>query len=100
MLSRKTATEESVLNKFLVQTMQSFKYLTSTNHMQHLKKGVMESIHRLSDYMFRQGAANASTQAIREPGSDMFLLLVIIIHDAVIHSPIPPIYVAVLLFHS
>lgn len=99
MLSRKTATEESVLNKFLVQTMQSFKYLTSTNQMQHLKKGVMESIHRLSDYMFRQGAANAFTQAIREPVSVIFLLFVIIIQVAVFNSPIQPIFVALLLFH-
>src|SRR5690625_5880746 len=80
--------------------MQAYKYLTSKNQMQHLKKGVMESIHRLSDYMFRQGAANAFTQAIREPVSVIFLLFVIIIQVAVFNSPIQPIFVALLLFLS
>ncbi len=98
-LSRKTASEESVLNKFLVQTIQSFKYLTSTNQMQHLKGGVMSSIKKLADYMFRQGAALAFTQAIREPASVIFLLFVIIIQVVVFDSPIAPIFVALLLFH-
>ncbi len=98
-LSRKTAAEESVLNKFLVQTMQSFKYLTSTNQMQHLRGGVMNSIKKLAGYMFRQGAASAFTQAIREPASVIFLLFVIIIQVLVFDSPIAPIFVALLLFH-
>ncbi len=98
-LSRKTASEESILNKFLVQTMQSFKYLTSTNQMQYLRGGVMNSIKKLAGYMFRQGAANAFTQAIREPASVIFLLFVIIIQVMVFDSPIAPIFVALLLFH-
>lgn len=98
-LSRKTASEESVLSKFLVQTIQSFKYLTSTNQMQHLKGGVMSSIRRLSGYMFRQGAASAFTEAIREPVSVIFLLFVIIIQVMVFDSPVTPIFVALLLFH-
>ena len=98
-LSRKTASEESVLNKFLVQTIQSFKYLSSTNQMQHLKGGVMSSIRKLAHYMFRQGAASAFTQAIREPISVIFLLFVIIIQVMVFDSPIAPIFVALLLFH-
>lgn len=98
-LSRKTSAEESVLNKFLVQTIQSFKYLSSTNQMQYLKGGVMASIRKLARYMFRQGAASAFTQAIREPVSVIFLLFVIIIQVMVFDSPIAPIFVALLLFH-
>ncbi len=98
-LSRKTSSEESVLNKFLVQTIQSFKYLSSTNQMQYLKGGVMASIRKLARYMFRQGAASAFTQAIREPVSVIFLLFVIIIQVMVFDSPITPIFVALLLFH-
>ncbi len=98
-LSRKTASEESVLSKFLVQTIQSFKYLTSTNQMQYLKGGVMGSIRRLSGYMFRQGAASSFTEAIREPVSVIFLLFVIIIQVMVFNSPVAPIFVALLLFH-
>lgn len=98
-LSRKSAREESILNKFLVQTIQSFKYLASTNQMQHLKGGVMTSIRKLAHYMFRQGAASAFTQAIREPVSVIFLLFVIIVQVVVFDSPIAPIFVALLLFH-
>lgn len=98
-LSRKTASEQSILNKFLVQTIQSFKYLTSTNQMKHLKGGVMDSINKLSGFMFRQGAANAFTLAIREPVSVIFLLFVIIIQVSVFDAPIAPIFVALLLFH-
>lgn len=98
-LSRKTATEQSILNKFLIQTIQSFKYLTSTNQMQHLKGGIMDSINRLSGYMFRQGAANAFTLSIREPVSVIFLLFVIIVQVTVFDAPIAPIFVALLLFH-
>lgn len=98
-LSRKTAHEESVLSTFLVQTIQSFKYLSSTNQMQHLKGGVMDSIKKLSHYMFRQGAASAFTEAIREPVSVIFLLFVIILQVMIFNSPIAPIFVALLLFH-
>lgn len=98
-LSRKTSQEEGLLNKFLVQTIQSFKYLSSTNQMQYLKGGVMDSIKKLAHYMFRQGAASAFTQAIREPVSVIFLLFVIIVQVIVFDSPIAPIFVALLLFH-
>lgn len=98
-LSRKTASEASTLNKFLVQTMQAFKYLTATNQMHHLRSGVMNSIRKLAGYLFRQDAAGAFTLAIREPVSVMFLLFVIIIQVSVFDSPITPIFVALLLFH-
>lgn len=98
-LSRKTASEESELNKFLVQTIQSFKYLASTNQIQHLKSGVMQSIKKLAGYMFRQGTAASFTLAIREPVSVIFLLFVIIVQVSVFSSPIEPIFVALLLFH-
>ena len=98
-LSRKTAAEESELNKFLVQTIQSFKYLASTNQIHHLKSGIMASIKKLAGYMYHQGTAAAFTTAIREPVSVIFLLFVIIIQVAVFDSPIAPIFVALLLFH-
>ncbi|MEX1211368.1 MAG: ABC transporter ATP-binding protein [Balneolaceae bacterium] len=98
-LSRKTSEELSTLNKFLVQTLQSFKYLVSTHQMDHLKGGVMKSIRKLEGYYFRQGVASAFTQAIREPVSVLFLLLVIILQVTVFEAPIAPIFVALLLFH-
>lgn len=98
-LSRKAAVEEGNLSKFLVQTIQSFKYLASTNQMQHLRGGVMGSIRKLAGYMFRQGTASAFTLALREPVSVIFLLIVIIIQVLVFESTIAPIFVSLLLFH-
>lgn len=98
-LSRKAAAEESTLNKFLVQSLQGFKYLASTSQMSFLKGGVFESIKKLSSYQYKKGLAGAFTTAIKEPVSVLFLLLVIIIQVVVFDAPIAPIFVALLLFH-
>lgn len=98
-LSRKASYEESTLNKFVVQSIQAFKYLVSTSQMGHLKSGVFGSIKKLAGYKFKRGMAAAFTAAIKEPVSVLFLLLVIIIQVTVFDAPIAPIFVALLLFH-
>jgi len=98
-LSRKAAEEESTLNKFLVQSLQGFKYLASTSQMNFLKGGVFDSIKKLSVYQYKRGLAGAFTTAIKEPVSVLFLLLVIIIQVVIFDSPIAPIFVALILFH-
>lgn len=98
-LSRRAAREESSLNKFLVQSIQAFKYLVSTAQMNYLKSGVFGSIKKLSSYQFKKGMAAAFTNAIKEPVSVLFLLLVIIIQVTVFDAPIAPIFVALILFH-
>jgi subfamily B ATP-binding cassette protein MsbA len=47
-LSRLRSSEMSQLNRLLMQTLQSFKYIVSTNHTRHLRSGVTESVGRLS----------------------------------------------------
>lgn len=98
-LSIKTANEYSSLNKFLVQSLQSFKYLASTAQISHLRTGIFGSIKKLATYVFKRGASKAFTLAIREPISVIFLLFIIIIQVAVFEDPIAPIFVALLLFH-
>ncbi len=98
-LSIKTAEETTTLNKFLVQSIQSFKYLASTAQMNFLKKGVIQSIKKLANYQLKRGIANAFTNGIKEPVSVLFLLLVIILQVTLFDSPIAPIFVALLLFH-
>jgi ABC-type multidrug transport system fused ATPase/permease subunit len=98
-LSRKTAIEQGVLNKFLVQTLQSFKYLASTAQLDHLRHGVIGSIQRLAAYMRRQGIAESLTQALSEPIAICFVLFVIIIQVAVFKAPLAPIFVALILFN-
>ncbi|REL38574.1 ABC transporter ATP-binding protein [Rhodohalobacter sp. SW132] len=98
-LSRKAAAEASELNKFLVQSLQGFKYLASTSEMSFLKNGIYGSIKKLSEYQYKKGLASSFTTAIKEPVSVLFLLFVIIIQVAVFDAPVAPIFVALILFH-
>ncbi|WP_340106371.1 ABC transporter ATP-binding protein [Rhodohalobacter sp. 8-1] len=98
-LSRKAASEESNLNKFLVQSIQAFKYLVSTAQMNYLKSGVFGSIKKLASYKLKRGLAAAFTRSISEPVSVLFLLMIIIIQVSVFDAPIAPIFVALLLFY-
>ena len=98
-LSRKTVREQTTLNKFLVQTIQSFKYLVSTAQISHLRKGVMNSVGKLSSYLRSQGLAQALTLAVNEPVTVFFILLVIIIQITVLEAPLAPIFVVLVLFN-
>jgi len=98
-LSRKRSQEMSHLNKFLVQSLQAFKYITSTNQTNHLRQGVVDSVNRLTGYIFRQRAAGAFTNALKEPVSVLLIVGLIAIQVTVFNDPIAPIFVALLLFH-
>jgi ABC-type multidrug transport system fused ATPase/permease subunit len=98
-LSRKTSSEMSGLNKLLVQSLQSFKYVTSTGQVAHLRSGVMNSVRRLTRYMFRQDVAGAVTNAIKEPVSVLMVTGIIALQVLVLQEPVAPIFVALLFFH-
>jgi len=98
-LSRKASTEKSKLNKLLVQALQAFKYIVSTDQVEHLREGVRASIWRVTGYRFRQKIAEAFTTSIREPVSVFFILLVVALQVAIFDAPVAPIFVALLLFH-
>lgn len=98
-LSRKTAYEQGNINKFLVQALQSFKYLASTAQLDFLRIGVMTSIGKLSKYSRSQGIAQSLTTALSEPISIIFILIVIIIQVTVLDAPLAPIFVALILFN-
>lgn len=98
-LSQKTAREHTELNKFLVQTMQSFKYISSTGQTRHLRTGIMNSIKRLASFMFKKGAAGAFTVSIKEPIAVIFLLSVIILQVLLFGAPVESLFVALVLFY-
>lgn len=98
-LSRKTAHEEGTLNRFLVQTVQSFKYLASTAQLGHLRTGVMQSITRLASYMRSQGFAQALTLALNEPVAIFLVLTIIVVQVVLFDAPAAPIFVALVLFN-
>lgn len=98
-LSRLQSEEMSHLNKFLVQALQSFKYVVSTNQTPHLRGGVVDSVDRLTSYIFRQRAARAFTNALKEPVSVLVIVGLIALQVTVFEDPIAPIFVALILFH-
>jgi len=98
-LSRKRSAEMSTLNKLLVQSLQSLKYVVSTAQTRHLREGVVDSVNRLTGYIFRQRAAGAFTSALKEPVSVLLIVSLIAVQVAVFNDPIAPIFVALLLFH-
>ncbi|MCI5193894.1 MAG: ABC transporter ATP-binding protein [Candidatus Electrothrix sp. AU1_5] len=98
-LSRKQAVEQGHLNKFLVQTVQSFKYLSSTAQLSYLSSEVMSSIKTLSSHSRYQGIAQALTSSLSEPISIILVLVVIMIQVAVLDAPLPPIFVSLIIFN-
>jgi len=98
-LSRRQSEEMSQLNKLLVQSLQSLKYIVSTNQVSSLRSGVVDSVNRLTDYAFRQGIAQSFTGSLREPTSVLLMVGLIIVQVTVFNDPIAPIFVALLLFH-
>lgn len=98
-LSKKTVKEQSLLNKFLVQTFQSWKYITSTSQTHHLSKGVFKSIFKLTSYMRKQGVAGAFTTSVKEPASILLIILIIIIQLIIFNAPLAPIFVSLILIH-
>jgi len=97
--SRRRSEEMSHLNKFLMQSLQSFKYIVSTNQTAHLQDKVTNSIQRLTGYNLKYKVANAFTGSIREPLSVLFIVSIISIQVMVFQEPVAPIFVAILLFH-
>ena len=98
-LSRRRSEEMSRLNKLLVQSLQAFKYIVSTKQTEHLRSGVVDSVNRLTGYIFRQRMAGAFTGALKEPVSVLLIVSLIAIQVTVFNDPIAPIFVALLLFH-
>ena len=98
-LSRKRSAEMSHLNKLLVHSLQAFKYIVSTNQTAHLRSGVVDSVNRLTGYIFRQRTAGAFTAALKEPVSVLLIVGLIALQVTVFEAPIAPIFVALLLFH-
>jgi ABC-type multidrug transport system fused ATPase/permease subunit len=98
-LSRKRSAEMSTLNKLLVQSLQSLKYIVATNQTAHLRSGVVESVNRLTKYIFRQRIAGSFTSAIKEPVSVLLIVGLIALQVMVFGGEIAPIFVALFLFH-
>jgi ABC-type multidrug transport system fused ATPase/permease subunit len=98
-LSVQTASEYGRMNHFIVQSLQAFKYLTSTGHVRPLRRAVERSIRTLSSYQRRLGIADSFTTAVKEPVGVAVLVLLILIQLVVLNEPLAPIVVSLVLIH-
>ncbi|TVQ64902.1 MAG: ABC transporter ATP-binding protein [Balneolaceae bacterium] len=98
-LSRKQSQELGNLNKIIVQTLQSFKYISATAQFRVVRESVTRSIYKLTGYTRNTGLADAFTQSVREPVSVFVLLTIIIIQVVWLEYPLAPILVSLILIN-
>ncbi len=96
-VSRQASLEGGVLAKLLVQSLQSFKYLSSTGQTSKSRVHVVESLERLTDYEFKRGVVVAFVNACREPIAVVFVAAIVLIQVAFLKAPLGPILVSILL---
>ncbi|MCS3830028.1 subfamily B ATP-binding cassette protein MsbA [Salinibacter ruber] len=99
-LSRRVSEEMSGLNKLLVQSLQAFKYIVSTNQDTRIRDEVADSVERLTDDIFRQRILGALTTSLRQPISVLVISGVILVQVLIFKAPLAPLFVALLLFHK
>lgn len=99
-ISRKSSEELSVLNKFLIQTLQALKYIISTDQNDHMRKGVVRSVRLLTDYMYRLQIWRSFTNAVQEPVSVILMVSIILVQVTIMNEPISSIVVAMILFYK
>lgn len=98
-LSRKAAAEMSTLNKLLVQAVQAFKYLRSTQQLDGMHEQVERSVRRVTGYRVRQQVWQAFTGALNEPLSVLLIVGILLVLVGWMKQPLAPILVSILLFH-
>lgn len=99
-ISRKSSEELSVLNKFLIQTLQALKYIISTAQNDHLRKGIVKSVKLLTGYMYRLQIWRSFTNAMQEPVSVILMVCIILVQVTIMKEPISSIVVAMILFYK
>lgn len=98
-ISRETASEMSLLNKQLVQVIQTLKYLIATNRSERFLELIHSSCHRLFQHQYRTGLAHAFVSSIREPLSVLLVILLVTLQVYFFNQGLAPALVALLLLH-
>lgn len=98
-ISRNFASENGNLSKLLIQAIQAFKYISSTNQIDKLQDKIHTSISSLATFQVQTGVAAALINAIREPVAVFFIMIIVIIQVIFLEEPIAPMMVAIVFFH-
>lgn len=99
LLSRDSARESTSLEHLLIQAIQSFKYLRSTDLSSRTRPRILESISQLTNQKLKVELAAVFTQSIREPLSVVLIVSIILFQIQVLAQPIEPVLVSIILFH-
>jgi ABC-type multidrug transport system fused ATPase/permease subunit len=97
--SRDGAVEYGTLSHFMVQTMQAYKYLTSTARMPSLSAEILRSIGRLAGYQRKKEIAWSFTESLQEPMAVGVLVLVIVVQIAWLDQSLGPVVVGLVLIY-
>jgi len=97
--SIKSAEVNGNLAKYIIEILQSFKYLRSTNQIYILRIQVRKLIEILSGNQIKTGNIEALTKAIREPFIVIFMSILLLYQIIILKAPITPLLISILLFY-
>jgi ABC-type multidrug transport system fused ATPase/permease subunit len=98
-LSRATADENGKLTKKLIQALQAFKYIISTNQTKPFYESIGKSINKLMGYQIQSGLAASFIQSIREPIAVLLIMSIVGVQLYYFEQPLEPILVSIVLFY-
>ena len=93
------AKESGTLNKFLIQLLQSFKYLQATARFSYLEKSAIRSIDKIANYQLRVGKLSALLLAVQEPLAIAFMIGIMLYQVNVLGEPLAPLLIILVLFY-
>ncbi len=97
--SRNISLENGNLSKFLIQSIQSLKYLRSTNQQEYTQTRVKRSTSKLVNYQKKVAYCQAFVVAIKEPISILFLTIILFTQLILRQKEVTSILVTLLLFY-
>ena len=87
------------LAKYIIEILQSFKYLRSTNQINILRSQIINLISNLSQKQIKTGIIEAFTKSIREPFIIFFMSILLLYQIIILNFPVTPLLISILLFY-
>ena len=97
--SRRVSAENRALEKMMLQTFQSLKYLTATARFPVLESRAVGNLRSLAREQFRLGTIMAANQAVKEPLLVIVVTGLVTLQTLVLDQPLGPMIVALALFY-
>ena len=98
-ISSQFSLEKSFQTQYIVQYLQSFKYLISTAQTNKLSEKFITTVKNIANFQIKMGMAAVFTRSLREPIAVVAIMLIIFFQLVVIGDSLGPILVAIMLFY-